>query len=299
VKGTNLSGSADDVTPNAGEISIDASQLRPGVHVRLPVPWMEHEFMFSSFVIADEEQARLIAAMHLPQLFCDPTRCKVPPLPLPSDRQRRPRQPATPEQEAEAARLATLAATHMAEKLRALAGHERTPERSEKRLDNSTRRYYLGAAKTVGGALRGFATSAREAMNQFVTVSEESTTALLADPDSAIMLIADMAQQRWPRGARAVRNDPGAIARQEGGAAGSGPCGRSPSARSCTTSASCRSIRQSCAAANATGTRQRSIGRTAAAATTRPCAPAPCHRRCSKQSCPITNASTAAVSPTT
>ena len=67
------------MTPNAGEISIDASQLRPGVHVRLPVPWMEHEFMFSSFVIADEEQARLIAAMHLPQLFCDPTRCKVPP----------------------------------------------------------------------------------------------------------------------------------------------------------------------------------------------------------------------------
>ena len=186
-----MSGSADDVTPNAGEISIDASQLRPGVHVRLPVPWMEHEFMFSSFVIADEEQARLIAAMHLPQLFCDPTRCKVPPLPL------RPATSAaeaavTPEQEAEIARLATLAATHMAQKRERLLAMNELRSELRKRLNN-TRRYYLGAAKTVGGALRGFATSAREAMNQFVTVSEESTTALLADPDSAIMLIADMA----------------------------------------------------------------------------------------------------------
>jgi hypothetical protein len=77
-----MSSTPDDATRQAGEICIDASQLRPGVHVRLPVPWMDHHFMFSSFVIADEEQARLIAAMKLPQLFCDPARCKVPPLPM-------------------------------------------------------------------------------------------------------------------------------------------------------------------------------------------------------------------------
>ena len=44
-----------------GEIVVEAVQLRPGVHVRLPVSWMEHQFMFNSFVIADEDQARQIA----------------------------------------------------------------------------------------------------------------------------------------------------------------------------------------------------------------------------------------------
>jgi hypothetical protein len=56
----------------AGEITVEASQLRPGVHVRLPLQWMEHQFMFNSFVIADEDQARQIAAMNLPQIYCDP-----------------------------------------------------------------------------------------------------------------------------------------------------------------------------------------------------------------------------------
>ena len=101
-----VSAAPDAATPNAGEICIDASQLRPGVHVRLPVPWMDHQFMFNSFVIADEEQARLIAAMKLPQLFCDPARCKVAPLP-----QRAADAPAGREGEAEKAQLAALTAT--------------------------------------------------------------------------------------------------------------------------------------------------------------------------------------------
>lgn len=77
-----MSSTPDEATPQEGEIRIDASQLRPGVHVRLPVSWVKHQFMFSSFVIENEEQARLIAAMKLPQLFCDPARCKVPPRPF-------------------------------------------------------------------------------------------------------------------------------------------------------------------------------------------------------------------------
>ena len=52
-----MSAAPDSATAQAGEISLDASQLRPGVHVRLPVPWIEHQFMFNSFVIADDEQA--------------------------------------------------------------------------------------------------------------------------------------------------------------------------------------------------------------------------------------------------
>lgn len=50
-RGGDLSSTPDEATPQEGEIRIDASQLRPGVHVRLPVSWVKHQFMFSSFVI--------------------------------------------------------------------------------------------------------------------------------------------------------------------------------------------------------------------------------------------------------
>ena len=67
-----MSASDDLRQPRPGEICIDAAQLRPGLYVRLPIPWMEHQFMFGAFVIADDEQVRQIKAMNLPQLYCDP-----------------------------------------------------------------------------------------------------------------------------------------------------------------------------------------------------------------------------------
>ncbi|MCB1965287.1 HD-GYP domain-containing protein [Accumulibacter sp.] len=181
----------DAVTPHEGEICIDASQLRPGVHVRLPIPWIEHQFMFNSFVIADEEQAQLIAAMKLPQLFCDPARCTLPPLPPGQAVQAGAAQAdatAAAGRTAEEARLAALAARHMAEK------RERARVMSELRgrLDKA-QQHYLGSARTVGGAIKGFATSPRESIKQVAEVSEKSTAALLADPDSAIVLIAEKA----------------------------------------------------------------------------------------------------------
>ncbi len=173
----------DAVTPNEGEICIDASQLRPGVHVRLPVPWVEHQFMFNSFVIADEEQARLIAAMKLPQLFCDPTRCKVPPL-LRQEQQ----QDADPGLAAEKDRLAALAARRMAEK------RERAQVMSvlRERLDKA-QQHYISSAREVSGAIQGFLAHPREAVERVAKVSKDTTTALLADPDSAIVLIAEKA----------------------------------------------------------------------------------------------------------
>ncbi|HRD93600.1 MAG TPA: DUF3391 domain-containing protein [Accumulibacter sp.] len=183
----------DAVTPLEGEICIDASQLRPGVHVRLPVPWIEHQFMFNSFVIIDDEQVQLIAAMKLPQLFCDPRRCTVP-LPQPGEA------PAADdgggdhqaqravERAAEQQRLAALAAAGIAEK------HERSRVMGELRgrLDKA-QQHYLSAARAVGGAIKGFARNPRESIKQVAEVSAESTAALLADPDSAIVLIAEKA----------------------------------------------------------------------------------------------------------
>jgi HD-GYP domain-containing protein (c-di-GMP phosphodiesterase class II) len=170
--------------PLDGEISIDAAQLRPGVHVRLPVPWMQHHFLFSSFVIGDEDQVRQIAALKLPRLYCDITRCKVPPLPkavAPA--------PVAEADAQEKARLAALAARQMAEK------RERAQAMTELRgrLDTA-QKHYGSAAKAVGGAIKSFDLDPRESVRQVTRVSEDSTAALLSDPDSALVLIAEKAR---------------------------------------------------------------------------------------------------------
>ncbi|MDD2743851.1 MAG: DUF3391 domain-containing protein [Rhodocyclaceae bacterium] len=167
-----------------GEIIVEAAQLRPGVHVRLPVSWMEHQFMFNSFVIADEEQARQIAALHLPQIFCDLASCRVPPLPLPKIAP-----PPDPVTQAETERLAALKAQRIAEKI------ERAKVMSELRgrLD-AAQKHYVGAAKVIGGVFKSFDQHPEESVAQVTEVSAQSTAALLADPDSAIVLIAEKAQ---------------------------------------------------------------------------------------------------------
>lgn len=169
------------LTPREGEIRITAAQLRPGVHVRLPIPWLAHQFMFSSFVLADEDQAKQVAAMNLSQLFCDVTRCKVPPLPKPVAQS-----PTNPISEAEKARLAELKAQAMAEKL------ARTQVMSERRERlTAAQKHYEGASRTLGSAFKSFDANPTESIKQVAKVSEDSTTALLADPDSAIVLIAE------------------------------------------------------------------------------------------------------------
>lgn len=179
-----MSASDDLRQPRPGEIGIDAAQLRPGVYVRLPVPWMEHQFMFGAFVIADDEQVRQIKALNLPQLYCDPTRSRVPPLPKPAVAP-----PPDPVDLAEQARLAALKAAQMAEKM------ERAKVMSELRgrLDKA-QKHYVSSAQAVGSAFKSFESRPEESVRQVTQVSELSVTALLADPDSAIVLIAEKAQ---------------------------------------------------------------------------------------------------------
>lgn len=168
-----------------GEVRILASQLRPGVHVRLPGSWLDHQFMLSSFVISDEDQARQIAALNLPELFCNTALCKVPPLPVPLD------EPPVLDAAriAEAARLAALAQANMAEKI------ERTKVMSQlrDRLDLAQKQF-AGTSKAVGGALKSYDQSPKESVEKISLVSTESATSLLADPDSAIVLIAENRQ---------------------------------------------------------------------------------------------------------
>lgn len=175
--------------PRDGEIRIKASQLRPGVHVRLPIPWMDHQFMLGSFVIADEDQARQIAAMNLPDLFCAPARCKVPPLPEATAPAPVPDAAGL----AENARLAALAQAHMAEKME----RAKVMEALRARLDKAQKQF-VGASKAVGGAFKSFDQDPGESVRQVSQVSAESASSLLADPDSAIVLIAEKGQDDGP-----------------------------------------------------------------------------------------------------
>ena len=164
-----------------GEIPVDASQLRPGVHVRLPVPWLAHQFLFNSFVIETEDQARQIAAMKLPLLFCEVTRCRLPPLPT-----RQVSAPPDPISEEEKARLAALTAKQLADK------HERIRAMTTIREHlETTQKHYVGASKAVGSAFKSFDVDPKESISEITRVSTKSTKLLLTDVDSAIVLIAE------------------------------------------------------------------------------------------------------------
>lgn len=166
-----------DTRPHAhpGEVTLAAAQLRPGVHVRLPLGWLDHPFVFNSFVIESESQVREILALQLPEVFCDVARCKVPPLPLP------------------AAAVAPVNAEDAGRVAAALAAKERRMQAMaviRGHLD-STCRHYLGASKSVGAAFKSFDANPRESIAEMAMVSQRSTSVLLDDVDSAIVLIAE------------------------------------------------------------------------------------------------------------
>ena len=174
-------------SPRAGEIIIDASQLRPGVHVRLPVDWVKNPFMRNSFVIASDEQVRTIAALRLPQLFCEPARCKVPP--LTREAMVTPRNEVAASEVEAAAALAATGCVDVSEK------QERAAETTtfREKLDKA-QSLYLQATQTVAKAIREFPANPAEATRQAALVSENSVTQLLSDPDSAVILITEKAQ---------------------------------------------------------------------------------------------------------
>ncbi|MFA6920928.1 MAG: HD domain-containing phosphohydrolase [Gallionella sp.] len=175
----------DNTKLKPGEICIDASQLRPGVHVRLPGSWLEHQFLFSAFVIEDDNQARQIAALNLPQIFCDVTRCKLPPLPKRLDSA-----PVNPADDEEKARLDALTEKQKLEKQERI----RVMKKLHERLD-TTMKHYLDAAKSVGSALKSFDADPKKSIEQVNQVSQKSTEVLMSDVDSAIVLIAEKGHQ--------------------------------------------------------------------------------------------------------
>ncbi|ACB32557.1 metal dependent phosphohydrolase [Leptothrix cholodnii SP-6] len=164
-----------------GEVAIDASQLQPGVHVRLPVNWMDHPFIRSSFVVSDQNQVEKIAALNLPQLFSDPRRCTAAPLPRPKVVV-----PPSPEEERQRAELAAQMAREMADK----QARAEKVDALRTRLD-AAQTHYLNAAKEVGAAIKGFESDPRKSVRQMMEVSAQSAAVLIRDADSALALIAE------------------------------------------------------------------------------------------------------------
>ncbi|KHD23686.1 HD family phosphohydrolase [Vibrio caribbeanicus] len=62
-------------------IKITVDRIQPGLHIRLPVKWNEHPFLFNSFKVKDEEQIRLIRHLGIKHVFMNPNQSDTQPLP--------------------------------------------------------------------------------------------------------------------------------------------------------------------------------------------------------------------------
>ncbi|GAB6050559.1 HD-GYP domain-containing protein [Hydrogenophilus islandicus] len=61
------------------EVPVD--RLRPGVHVELDLPWLDHPFWFNAFTIRDEAQLAELKALGLTTVRWNPQKSRVAPLP--------------------------------------------------------------------------------------------------------------------------------------------------------------------------------------------------------------------------
>ncbi len=66
-------------------IKITVDRLQPGLHIRLPVKWNEHPFLFNSFKIKDDEQIQLIRHLGIKHVFINTNLSDTQPLPPTSD----------------------------------------------------------------------------------------------------------------------------------------------------------------------------------------------------------------------
>jgi HD-GYP domain-containing protein (c-di-GMP phosphodiesterase class II) len=169
-----------------GELQIQAAQVRVGVHVRIPLSWLDHPFLSSSFLVSNEEQVREILALGV-NVYCDPRRSKNMPAPPPS-----PSAPAAdPAQELEL----TLVRQRQEAQREAKAKRVQVMAAMRAKLDVA-QKHYASAAEQAGNAFKHMGARPAESVRVMRDVAVESANSLLADPDSAIILIADKAKSQ-------------------------------------------------------------------------------------------------------
>jgi putative nucleotidyltransferase with HDIG domain len=175
-------------TPAAkpGEKLIQASQVRIGVHVRIPLSWMEHPFLSNSFLVTTEDQVREILALGVPVL-CDPRKCKEVPKPPPAA--------TAPPPDAAAELELTLLRQRQEAQREAKAQRAQVMAAMRAKLD-VVQKQYQSAAEQAGTALAQFGSRPAQCVQVMRDVASESAHSLLGDPDSAIILIADKAKSQ-------------------------------------------------------------------------------------------------------
>ncbi len=61
-------------------IKITVDRLQPGLHIRLPLKWNEHPFLFNSFKIKTEQQVQMIRHLGITHVFLNPSQSDNQPL---------------------------------------------------------------------------------------------------------------------------------------------------------------------------------------------------------------------------
>ncbi|WP_284614468.1 HD-GYP domain-containing protein [Aquabacterium humicola] len=169
-----------------GELAIDPSQVRVGVYVRIPLSWLDHPFLSSSFLVTTEDQVREINALGV-GVFADAKRSKVMPAPPPKAAAPAP----DPAKELELTLLRQKQEAQRAAK----AQRAKVMADMRARLD-LVQKQYMSAAEQTAGAFKQLDARPAESMGAMRTVANESAHSLLADPSSAIILIADKAKSQ-------------------------------------------------------------------------------------------------------
>lgn len=169
-----------------GEMQIQAAQVRVGVHVRIPLSWLDHPFLSSSFLVTSEEQVREILALGV-SVYCDPRRSKNMPAPPPGTSA----PAADPAQELEL----TLVRQRQEAQREAKAQRVRVMADMRAKLDVA-QKHYMSAAEQTSNAFKHFGARPAESARVMRDVAVDSARSLLSDPDSAIILIADKAKSQ-------------------------------------------------------------------------------------------------------
>lgn len=71
-------------------IKITVDRLTPGLHIRLPVKWNDHPFLFNSFKIKSQEQINLIRHLGIQHVFLNTNQSDAEPLPPKSEQDSQP-----------------------------------------------------------------------------------------------------------------------------------------------------------------------------------------------------------------
>nr|WP_281375176.1 HD-GYP domain-containing protein [Aquabacterium terrae] len=165
---------------------IEASQVRVGVYVRIPLSWLDHPFLSSSFLVTSEDQVREIMALGV-AVFADAKRSKVMPAAPPKAADPAP-------DEAQQLEL-TLVRQRQEAQRAAKAQRAKVMADMRAKLD-IVQKQYMSATEQTAGAFKQFDARPAESVRVVREVAAESARSLLADPDSAIILIADKAKSQ-------------------------------------------------------------------------------------------------------